>query len=285
MKRVWWGILIGAVVVVQVFIFLFFFIGVEHVPAGVMVIKTESDAPHIVLSFDTEIGMRNGTIRVLDMLEEQNITATFFVTGDFIEYYPNTTARLASSRHEFASHSYRHPDMTSLSEEEQRFMLTEQKAVAAEYGAKPVGFLAPYRLWDTTTATLLKEEGFVYDATYYCFNHALIPVPVVTPHPTSCSRYSWGDPDTESDYLLEDDYLFARKNMTSEMALEVLKDGFDYHAARQDVVIIAFHPTERYGALGMLDDFVAYAKSQGAVFVTHLQLEEMLVRGEARLIS
>ena len=285
MKRALWVILICAVVVLQTAIFAFFIVGGERLALGVMTIKVESDTPHVVLSFDTEIGMRDGTIRVLDMLEEHNITATFFVTGDFIEYYPNTTARLASSRHEFASHSYRHPDMTCLSEEEQRFMLTEQKVVAAEYGAEPVGFLAPYRLWDNTTAALLEEEGFRYDATYYCRNHALLPKPQVTPHPTSCSEYNWGGLNTETDYLLEDDYLFARRNMTSEKALEVLKGGFDYHAPRKDVTIIAFHPTERYGALDVLDDFVAYARSKGAVFVTHLQLEDMLESGQARLIS
>ena len=252
---------------------------------GVMVIETTTDHPVVVLSFDTEIGMRDSAVQVLDMLDRQDISATFFVTGDFIENYPNTTARLASSRHEFGSHSYRHPDMTNLTDAEQRFMITEQKAAAAKYGATPVGFLAPYRQWNGATEAILREEGFRYDATYYCFNNRELPTPQVTPHPTSCSRYHWDMPEKGETYLLEDDFLYGRKNMTSAQVLAVLKDGFDFHAPRGEVVIIAFHPTTRDDRISMLEEFVVYAKAQGAEFATHEQLEDMLESGQARLVD
>lgn len=55
--------------------------------------------------------------RILDVLKEKNVKATFFIVGDFCDKYPNTVKQIAKAGHEIANHSDTHPDMTTLSEE------------------------------------------------------------------------------------------------------------------------------------------------------------------------
>ncbi len=48
------------------------------------------------------------TTEILDLLNEYNIKATFFVLGKFAEQYPEIIKRQAKEGHEIGNHTYSH---------------------------------------------------------------------------------------------------------------------------------------------------------------------------------
>ncbi len=71
----------------------------------------------IYLTFDA--GYEAGyTEEILDILKEHNVSATFFVVGNYIETSPETVKRMADEGHTVGNHTYSHPDMSAISDEE-----------------------------------------------------------------------------------------------------------------------------------------------------------------------
>ncbi len=77
----------------------------------------DTKGKEIYLTFDCgyELGY---TEAILDALKKHNAKATFFVVGHFLEESPELVCRMVEEGHTVANHSYNHPDMTTLSEEE-----------------------------------------------------------------------------------------------------------------------------------------------------------------------
>ena len=71
----------------------------------------------IYLTFDC--GYENGyTNMILDVLKEENVNATFFLTGHYIKSAPNIVLRMKNDGHIIANHSNKHKDITKIKSEE-----------------------------------------------------------------------------------------------------------------------------------------------------------------------
>ncbi|MBD5451919.1 MAG: polysaccharide deacetylase family protein [Lachnospiraceae bacterium] len=71
----------------------------------------------IYLTFDC--GYENGnTEPILDALKKHNVQATFFVVGHFLETAPDLTKRMVEEGHTVGNHTYHHPDMSVISDQE-----------------------------------------------------------------------------------------------------------------------------------------------------------------------
>jgi peptidoglycan/xylan/chitin deacetylase (PgdA/CDA1 family) len=117
----------------------------------------------ILLSFDVEpVDGRESVMAVLETLASHNATATFFVTGEYAEQYPEIVALM--SGHEVGCHSYSHPHMTGLSKEEKEDQIRKCGVIEKITGVTPVGFRAPYNQVDFETTEVLAAEGYKYDA-------------------------------------------------------------------------------------------------------------------------
>jgi peptidoglycan/xylan/chitin deacetylase (PgdA/CDA1 family) len=71
----------------------------------------------LAITFDAANAEGN-TREIMDILERYNAKATFFVIGRFAENHPELCAELIARGHELASHSYDHPDMLTINEQE-----------------------------------------------------------------------------------------------------------------------------------------------------------------------
>lgn len=71
---------------------------------------------YLYLTFDA--GYENGyTEMILDVLKEENVPATFFLTGQYLEKNPDIVRRMVREHHIVGNHTYSHPDLTKLSEQ------------------------------------------------------------------------------------------------------------------------------------------------------------------------
>lgn len=71
----------------------------------------------IYLTFDA--GFENGnTKKILDSLKKHNVKATFFLVGNYIETSPELVERMVEEGHTIGNHTYSHPDMSKISDEE-----------------------------------------------------------------------------------------------------------------------------------------------------------------------
>lgn len=99
----------------------------------------------IYLTFDN--GYEQGfTPKVLDVLREEEVPATFFVTGHYVKSEPGLIKRMVDEGHIIGNHSHTHPDFTKLSEAEIKDELDRvEKAVAELTDQKEMHFLRPPR--------------------------------------------------------------------------------------------------------------------------------------------
>jgi len=74
--------------------------------------RVRAGSGRVAITFDGG-SYDNAAGRILDVLAERNLEATFFLTGKFITRYPETTRRIAREGHEVGNHTYSHLHLTT----------------------------------------------------------------------------------------------------------------------------------------------------------------------------
>lgn len=113
----------------------------------------------IALSFDD--GPTEFTPKVLELLKEYNVPATFFCIGKNIEKHPDLFKQILANGHDVGNHSYSHSKYFDLyrtpgiSEE-----LNQTDALIKQYsGKKPKFFRPPYGVTTPSIRRALKKTG------------------------------------------------------------------------------------------------------------------------------
>lgn len=125
MKK-WFSVLLIYVVVIAVIFFLFSHIN-SRINRKSIHVQTNQDQPVIALTFDDGPDPYY-TLLLLDILYQQQVPATFFVTGKNIQSYPQIIKEMINSGHELENHTFSHPDLTTISKKQikQEIALTQQ---------------------------------------------------------------------------------------------------------------------------------------------------------------
>ncbi|WP_084134537.1 delta-lactam-biosynthetic de-N-acetylase [Paenibacillus harenae] len=105
----------------------------------------DTSKKELYLTFDN--GYENGyTPGILDVLKEKKVPAAFFVTGHYVKDQAELIKRMAGEGHIVGNHSWSHPDMSLLSEEQIRSELDKVKEqVLSLTGQKEMKYLRPPR--------------------------------------------------------------------------------------------------------------------------------------------
>jgi peptidoglycan/xylan/chitin deacetylase (PgdA/CDA1 family) len=105
-----------------------------------------------------------GVPRILDLLDELEVPATFFLPGWVAENRPGLASRIVDRGHEVAHHSYSHRAPTSLTPEEERRDFVRALEVFDKQGIEISGHRAA--LWGASLRTpdLIAEFGLRYDS-------------------------------------------------------------------------------------------------------------------------
>jgi polysaccharide deacetylase family protein (PEP-CTERM system associated) len=132
------------------------------------------------------------TERVLAVLRDAGVSATFFVLGWTAERYPHLVRRIVEEGHEIASHGYAHRLVYDMTPDEFRNDLREAKAALEAAGA---GGVCGYRAasYSITARSLwamdvLIEEGYAYDCSIFPIHHDRYGIPGAPRYPHIVER-------------------------------------------------------------------------------------------------
>lgn len=125
--------------------------------------------------------VEGNTSRILDMLDEFGVKATFFVLGWVAERCPNLVMEINRRGHEIACHGYGHELIYRIGPEKFQKDVHSAKALLEDIiGEKIYGYRAPSysitgkSLW---ALDILVEEGFSYDSSIFPIIHDIYGIP------------------------------------------------------------------------------------------------------------
>lgn len=83
------------------------------------------------------------TEQVLNILQANNIPATFFVVGNQVEKYPEVIKRIVKEGHLIASHSWSHANLRNLNTTDLQYQIKETENIIRKYTGENIHFLRP----------------------------------------------------------------------------------------------------------------------------------------------
>lgn len=134
-----------------------------------------------------ECRVERNTERILDLLEDCQVTGTFFILGWVAERYPKLVRRIADRGHEPACHSYWHRLVYTLTPDEFRAdTLLAKNTIEQAAGVEIHGYRAPSFSITARSAwalDVLAELGFLYDSSVFPVKHDVYGVPAAPRSP------------------------------------------------------------------------------------------------------
>lgn len=112
-----------------------------------------------------ELRVERNTMRMLEILDDSNVRATFFVLGWVAERRPQLVRAIAEAGHEVACHGHGHQLVYSLQPSEFRADVSRAKQYLEDLIGAPVrGYRAPSFSITDWAISILQELGFDYDS-------------------------------------------------------------------------------------------------------------------------
>jgi peptidoglycan-N-acetylglucosamine deacetylase len=213
-------------------------------------------------------GPKVGVPLILDFLDRNQITSTFFVPGWTAERWPDVVAEIHRRGHEIGHHGYLHEALEGKTRDEEEAILTgSARILAGITGVPPVGYRAPLYEITHETIDLLRRHGFVYASnlqdSLWPYRHEGRPPLVELP----------------ATWILDDGPFFAfglRPNLYRQIfppsaVLSVWRDEFRGIHDVGGLTMLILHPqyTGRPSRLRMLQALVDDVRAADGVWLTH----------------
>ncbi|GAB2599534.1 polysaccharide deacetylase [Kribbella endophytica] len=233
-------------------------------------------AEHLTTMSHQSYGPDVGVPRILDLLDDLSVPATFFVPGWVAEQRPALAASIVERGHEVAHHSYSHCPPTSLTPAEERADFERALAVFDAQGITVSGHRAA--LWEASrqTPALVAEHGLLYDSSLMGDDRPyLLEAGGVVELPVHWSLDDWEQyaylPAPEIGSVIE----------SPRKVLELWKAELDGMRVYRCLFTLCLHPflSGRPGRLLALRELIEYALSCGDV--SFMRCRDLAVRAAA----
>ena len=139
-------------------------------PTVAFTVDLEPDCPPYLRGYR---GIEHGLPALLDLLQQLNVPATFFTTGDVAERYASAIDGVVARGHELACHGMSHTAFTSLDRDAARDEIVRSAEILREFSSV-TSFRAPYLRFPDSYLDLLEASQFeldssqaLYKAAYY----------------------------------------------------------------------------------------------------------------------
>ncbi len=115
----------------------------------------------VMFTFDGGSGIESAE-KILDILQKHHVVGTFFLTGEFIDHNPELTKKIHSLGNEIYNHTYNHPHLTLISDEQitKEFNRTEESLVKIIGITPKPYFRAPYGDRDARVLDVALANGY-----------------------------------------------------------------------------------------------------------------------------
>ena len=113
-----------------------------------------------------EFGPNVAVPRILDLLAQRRLLASFYIPGWIAERYPAMVEAVAAAGHEVAHHGYLHEPPADLDGREAEADVLDRASAILEgiTGERPLGYRSPSWELSEHSLDLLAERRFVYDS-------------------------------------------------------------------------------------------------------------------------
>lgn len=120
----------------------------------------QTEEKKVALSFDAAWGNED-TKQILDILKKHDVHVTFFMTGGWVEKYPEDVKAIYEAGHDLGNHSENHKNMSQLSNEEKtNELMTVHNKVKELTGVEMDLFRPPYGDYDDAVILNATENGY-----------------------------------------------------------------------------------------------------------------------------
>lgn len=120
----------------------------------------DTEEKKVALSFDAAWGNED-TEELLAILKEHDLHVTFFMTGGWVESYPEDVKAILEAGHDLGNHSENHKNMSELSDEEKKEeILSVHRKVKEITGYDMFLFRPPYGDYDNALIDVLKDCNY-----------------------------------------------------------------------------------------------------------------------------
>ena len=123
-----------------------------------------ADTGEKVLYLTFDAGYENGcTAKILDVLKEQQVSAAFFLVGNYIERNADLVRRMAAEGHIVGNHTMHHYDMSRLSDKSafQKELTDLEELYRSTVGSEmPRYYRPPQGLYSEENLAMAKELGY-----------------------------------------------------------------------------------------------------------------------------
>jgi peptidoglycan-N-acetylglucosamine deacetylase len=250
---------------------------------SVMLAASPANAARASLMSHQDYGPNVGVPRLLALLDDYGLRATFFVPGATADDYPGLLDAILAAGHEVGHHGYLHESLIGVGEStERRYLELGLEALDRVGGVRPAGYRAPW--WEATNSTrrLLREYGFGYDTSYFDADGPyvvpgtegqLVEMPV-----------SWALDDWERYAFWPEVTGDGRIDRPSEVASAWLEEIEAIHAVG-GLAVLTMHPflSGRPARAAALRDLIEHCLAIPGLYVTALdEVMRLCVDGAAR---
>lgn len=123
----------------------------------------QTDEPKIALTFDAAWGNED-TEKIMEILRKQDVKVTFFMTGGWVESYPDDVKMILSEGHDLGNHSQNHKNMSQLSDsEKEKEIMSVHDKVRELTGYDMFLFRPPYGDYDAKLIRTVKKCNYYPD--------------------------------------------------------------------------------------------------------------------------
>ncbi len=215
-----------------------------------------------------QYGSRVALPRIVNLMDQENVPATFFFPAWSLKLAPEQAGVITSSgMHEIAVHGWIHELNTSLDAATEERLLRQAVAAIEEItGVRPVGYRAPSWNHSPNTLRIVRDIGFLYESSLM---HDDRPYELVQ------DGEATGVVELPVEWILDDAPLFNPRGnsyMNPRDLMQVWIDEFDKAWEEGTMFLLTMHPhiSGHRSRIVALEGLVDHIKAKGDVwFATH----------------